>query len=238
MFERLKKLFRKNFSPTKYKLEPLYERLGMDPIQSEALYIQALTHSSYTKNLQERNERLEFLGDAVINFAIAESLYHMLPTKDEGTLTKVRATIVNRKKLNRIGVEIGIPDYLQHKLSPRQLEEAPDIIGNAFEALIGAYFLEYGMHDTEILVGKLLLKEFDPHTFHQQILDYKSYLIEWAQSQRRQVQFTHTGAGSDEGIFEATLLLNGEETAKGRGKNKKEAEQEACKSAVQLLGLE
>jgi ribonuclease-3 len=174
----------------------------------------------------------------VINFVVAEVLYQLLPGKDEGTLTKVRATIVNRKKLNRIGTEIGIPSFLRHKLNSRQLEEAPDIVGNAFEALMGAYYLEYGMQATHVLIEKLLLKDFDPHTFDQQILDHKSYLIEWAQAQRKQVQFVHSGGNADDGVFEATLLINGQETSRGRGRNKKEAEQEACKNAIQLLKLD
>ena len=236
MLEFLKKLFQKH-KPVKYEFRPLYDTLQMYPLRSEDLYIQALTHSSFTKNLGARNERLEFLGDAVINFAVAESLYHILPGKDEGTLTKVRATIVNRKKLNGTGVEIGIPKYLRHKLNSRQLEEAPDIVGNAFEALIGAYFIEYGMYDTQALIRKLLLKDFDPNTFHQYIVDHKSYLIEWAQSQKKQVQFTHAGTNREDGIFEATLLLDGQEVSNGYGKNKKESEQEACKQAIQLLAI-
>ena len=238
MLDFLKRLFRKKITPDIFEFQSLYETLGMFPVQSESLYIQALTHSSFTKNITDRNERLEFLGDAVINFAVAELLFHILPEKDEGTLTKVRANVVNRKKLNGIGIEIGLPKFLRHKLNSKQLEDAPDIMGNAFEALIGAYFLEYGMHDTQILVGKLLLKDFDPHTFDQQILDYKSYLIEWAQAQRKQVQFKHAGVNGEDGIFEATLYLNGEEVMKGRGKNKKEAEQDACTKAVKTLGLE
>jgi ribonuclease III len=237
MLNFLKQFFQKH-KPAKYQFRALYESLEMYPVRSEKLYIQALTHSSYTKKLDERNERLEFLGDAVINFAVAESLYHLLPGKDEGTLTKARATIVNRKKLNSIGIAIGLPGLLRHKLNARQLTEAPDIMGNAFEALIGAYFMEYGMHDTQNLVGRLLLKDFDPHTYDQFIFDNKSFLIEWAQAQRKQVQFSHAGSGQAVGIFEATLLLDGEEISKGTGRNKKDAEQEACKVAVQLLGLE
>lgn len=215
----------------------MYEKLGIYPLGEEKLYIQALTHSSYIKNLDERNERLEFLGDAVINFCVAESLYHILPGRDEGTLTKVRATIVNRKKLNQVGIEIGLPPLIRHKLNDRQLNEAPDVVGNAFEALIGAYYLEYGMHDTGNLVIRLLLRDFDPETFHRQITDYKSFLIEWAQAQRKQVQFTHAGTNRAEGIFEATLLLDGEAVSQGYGRNKKDSEQEACKLAIVSLGI-
>lgn len=224
--------------PQTYALADLYEKIGYYPITSEENYIRALTHSSFTKKLEEKNERLEFLGDAVINFAVAESLYHRMDGMNEGTLTKARATIVNRKNLNRVGIEIGIGKNLRHKLSDKQMEEAPDIIGNAFEALIGAFFLEYGLHDTEILVGQLLMKDFDALNFHKNISDPKSYLIEWMQGKKKTFSFDHLSANGENGTFTVTLRIDGEEKSTGTGKNKKEAEQDACLKAIKLLELE
>ena len=235
--------FKKLFSPRKRQQEQflftdMYEYLQMFPLQSEENYIRALTHSSFTKKMEEKNERLEFLGDAVINFCVAEGLYYKMNGKDEGTLTKARASIVNRKNLNKTGIEIGIPKYLRHKLSDKQLDEAPDIIGNAFEALIGAYFLDYGMHDTEIFVGKLLMKDFDVENFHKNISDPKSFLLEWIQSKKKQIAFVHHTAPTDtNSLFSVTLKIDGEDRANGTGKNKKEAEQNACWSAIKSLEL-
>lgn len=235
--------FKKLFSSAKvsrqeFLFKDIYEHLQMYPIKSEENYIRALTHSSFTKKLEDKNERLEFLGDAVINFCVAEALYFRMQGKDEGTLTKARASIVNRKNLNRIGIEIGIPKYLRHKLSEKQLEEAPDMIGNAFEALIGAYFLEYGMHDMEVLIGKLLLHDFDAVNFHKKISDSKSYLIEWIQAQKKQLVFEHqTTTAGDTGVFSVVLKIDGEARATGSGKNKKEAEQDACTNAIKALEL-
>ena len=175
----------------KFAFPDLYNKVGYFPITSEENYIRALTHSSFTKKMEEKNERLEFLGDAVISFTVAEALFHRMIGKDEGTLTKARATIVNRKNLNKIGIEIGITKYLRHKLSDKQMEEAPDIIGNAFEALIGAYFLEYGLLDTEKMVGQLLMNGFDAENFHKNISDPKSFFIEWIQSQKKTFSFIH-----------------------------------------------
>lgn len=231
------------FSSKKKRLQAfafrdLYDKIGYYPMYSEENYIRALTHSSSTKKLEEKNERLEFLGDAVISFAVAENLFHKLNGMNEGTLTKARATIVNRKNLNKVGIEIGIGKYLKHKLSERQLEEAPDIIGNAFEALIGAYFLEYGMRETEALVGKLLMDGFDTENFHKNISDPKSYLIEWMQAKKKTFSFEHHNASAENGTFSVSLKIDGEVKAKGVGKNKKEAEQDACLNAIKILELE
>ncbi|HRH57179.1 MAG TPA: ribonuclease III [Chitinophagales bacterium] len=240
MISFLKKLlFSSKQQKTQYLFEEMYENLQMYPIQSEENYIRALTHSSFTKKIEEKNERLEFLGDAVINFCVAEGLYYRMNGKDEGTLTKARASIVNRKNLNKIGIEIGIPKFLRHKLSDKQMEEAPDIIGNAFEALMGAFFLDYGMHDTEIFIGKLLMKDFDVENFHKNISDPKSYLLEWVQSRKKQVAFVHHTSPSDNGgLFSVTLKIDGEDRADGSGKNKKEAEQNACLNAIKTLELD
>lgn len=240
MISFFKKLFfSRKQQETRYVFEEMYQKLQMYPLQSEENYIRALTHSSYTKKIEEKNERLEFLGDAVINFCVAEGLYYRMDGKDEGTLTKARASIVNRKNLNKIGIEIGIPKYLRHKLSDKQMEEAPDIIGNAFEALMGAFFLDYGMHDTEIFIGKLLMKDFDVVNFHKNISDPKSYLLEWVQSKKKQVAFVHHTSPSDNGgLFSVTLKIDGEDRADGSGKNKKEAEQNACLLAIKNLELD
>ncbi|MEN9446870.1 MAG: ribonuclease [Bacteroidota bacterium] len=235
----LKKLFKLNrFSKNKFRCKNIYEHLQLYPLSSEENYIRALTHSSFTKKKEDKNERLEFLGDAVINFCVAESLYALMGKKDEGILTKARASVVNRKNLNRIGVEIGIPEYLQHKLSAKQLSEAPDIIGNAFEALMGAYYLDYGMRDMKVLIKKLLLEEFDATNFDKKISDSKSYLIEWAQSQKKHVTFSHHAHTNGETTFSVELKINGETTATGSGKNKKEAEQDACSNAIKVLELD
>ncbi|HNE51453.1 MAG: ribonuclease III [Chitinophagales bacterium] len=220
-----------------FLLRGIYEYLNKYPLASEENYIRALTHSSYTKKLQEKNERLEFLGDAVINFCVAEALYFKMQDKDEGTLTKARSSIVNRKHLNKIGLEIGIAKYLRHKLHTKHIDDAPDMIGNAFEALIGAYFLDYGMDTVKLMMESLLLKDFDAANFHKQILDAKSYLIEWIQSQKKQLAFEHLTAPTEIGSFRVVLKIDGEERATGIGKNKKEAEQNACANAIQLLQL-
>src|SRR6218665_3945977 len=105
MLSFLKKIFfPEKQQQQQYVLTSIYEHLQLFPLKSETNYIRALTHSSFTKKMEEKNERLEFLGDAVINFCVAESLYYLMEKKDEGTLTKARASIVNRKNLNKVGL--------------------------------------------------------------------------------------------------------------------------------------
>mgnify|MGYP000875211638 CR=1 FL=1 len=238
MFSFFKKFFSsKIIAKQDFKLQEIYDYLQMEPITSEVNYIRALTHSSYTKKVEEKNERLEFLGDAVINFCVADVLYFRMEGKDEGTLTKARAAIVNRKNLNKVGTEIGIKKYLRHKLQEKQLEDSSDVIGNAFEALMGAYFLDYGMHDMEILIGRLLLKDFDTDNFHKNILDPKSYIIEWSQGCKKQLILEHQPMPPNATVFSVILKIDGVERATGSGKNKKEAEQQACMNAINLLEL-
>lgn len=235
MFSFLKKIFRKYEQPKTYRLAAIYEMLQLYPLQSEENYIRALTHSSFTKKNEHKNERLEFLGDAVINFCVAQHLYFQMEKKDEGTLTKARASIVSRKNLNKIGNEIGIKTHLQHKLSAKQLEEAQDIIGNAFEALIGAYYLDYGMPRLEKLLCSLIMKDFDAANFQNTIFDPKSFLMEWSQAKKKTLQFIHKNNELDSSIFEVQLMVDGELITNGSGKNKKEAEQDACRAAVKKM---
>ncbi len=240
MFRFFKNLFISKRQHTKpYEFKELYDAIGFYPIYSEDHYIRALTHSSYTKNTQEKNERLEFLGDAVINFSVAEVLYHTMIGKDEGTLTKARATIVNRKNLNKVATEFDFVKYLRHKLSDKQLEEAPDIMGNAFEALMGAYFLEYGMQQSALIVANILMKDFDADYFHKTISDPKSYLIEWMQGRKKIFSFVHHTAPNDNtGVFSVSLMIDDALVATGIGKNKKEAEQQASLNAIKSLELD
>ncbi len=239
MWNFFKKLFTRNQpTPIAFQFEEIYKTTGYYPVYSEDNYIKALTHSSYTKKATDKNERLEFLGDAVISFVVADALYHQLKGKDEGVLTKARASIVNRKNLNKIGTEIGIPIYLRHKLSEKQLKESPDTIGNAFEAWIGAFYLDYGLEISMQLVNGLLMKDFHPEVFHNTISDYKSYLLEWIQQRKKTYTFSHFTSPDSQDIFRVLLKIDNQEIATGCGKNKKEAEQDVCIKAVHLLNLE
>jgi len=123
------------------------------------------------------NERLEYLGDAVLSTIVAEYLYKKYPGKDEGFLTKMRSKIVKRKTLNavaeRMGIDIILTEYSQGKMSKSML-------GNAFEALVGALYIEYGYDRTrDYIISKILMRLLDIHDLENNDDNYKSQLLEW-----------------------------------------------------------
>jgi len=182
------------------------------------------------------NERLEFLGDSVISTIVAEHLYLLFPDKDEGTLTKLRSRLVNRRRLNEIALSLGLDRYVRyHHQSNNQQRH---IYGDVFEAFIGALFLDQGYARTRKYFRKVL---FEKYVSFQRLLeedtDFKSLMIEWAQRNRTQLSYvtrTHTG---EEGIRTFhTLLQNGNDLlGTGSGHSKKEAEQNASRDAYNRL---
>lgn len=225
-------------SKLNFIFKELYDIIGFYPKVDEQNYIKALTHSSYSKKLDDKNERLEFLGDAVINYIVAEYLFHQLTNRDEGTLTKYRSYIVNRKQLNRVGLKIGLHVYIRHKFNTKNYyEKSPDIIGNALEALIGAYFLDYGIAITQQIIEKIILNQIELYQLETEIFDYKSSLFEWTQAEKKTLRFHHSSKETHSNLFCVQLYINEEFTTEACGKNKKEAEYLAAKSAVEQLNI-
>lgn len=222
-----------------FKYKRLYDAIGFYPKTSEENYIKALTHASYTKKQEDKNERLEFLGDAVLNFLVAEFLFEYFHKKNEGELTKLRSKLVNRQTLNELGHKLHLHKYVRHKLSAKFQNTSPDIIGNALEALIGAYYLDYGINDTKQIISKLLLENIDFQSFESEIKDYKSFLYEWAQAEKKQITLRHKNQGvSRANIFVVNIYIDKQLIAEGAGKSKKEAEKDACYNAYKLLLVE
>lgn len=204
----------------------------------------ALTHTSYVheKKLKfsESNERLEFLGDSVLNFCIAEMLVRAFPEEPEGALSKRRAALVNQKILSRIASEIGLGEALrlgkgEEKTGGRTKES---ISGDAFEALVGAIYLDQGI---EVARG-FLIKIFEnliPDSKHLEVSqDYKTKLQEYAQrlfkkSPKYVLENTH---GPDHSkTFEVRLEFGTDILSHGKGRSKRDAEQDAARHALQQL---
>jgi ribonuclease III len=183
------------------------------------------------------NERLEYLGDAVLDSIVADYLFRKFPDADEGFMTKVRARIVKRKHLDYLAQQIQIPSMIRIELLPGN--KSKHIYGNALEALVGAIYLDRGYrHARKFFLKKLLEKHIDLNLLVRKDPDYKSRIIEWAQKNKIEVQFQSLeehASGQKSPSFVSTISLNGENKGTGRGGVKKEAEQRAAREAMFTL---
>jgi ribonuclease-3 len=183
-----------------------------------ALYELALCHRSNNNNTTENNERLEFLGDAILGAIIGEHLFVKYPTRDEGYLTDMRTKIVNRKTLNQIALKIGLKSIMKFNEQDYYLRDSL-IFGNALEALIGAIYIDKGYSRTRSFVRKRILLPFvDIELLESLEVNTKNKLIGWAGKQGRKIEF---------------ILLE-EKLERGR---KKEASKNAAEEAIKLLDM-
>jgi ribonuclease III len=203
------------------------------------LYKLALTHGSFSDDTND-NERLEFIGDAVFGMVITEELYHTYPEKDEGKLTKLRSKIVGRQSLNNLGLVMGLDKYIYHKLGKNNNLSDSNYVGNAFEAFIGALYLDKGYTFThEYIKDNFIKNHIDFQKLQETIVDYKSSLIIWSQKSKKNFQFNLVTVFTeeDEVRFKVGFTLDDKLIATGIGKSKKKAEQEAAKKALEKLGV-
>ncbi len=218
-------------------------RLGLS-FNSMALLQEALTHRSYlneNKTAGSHNERLEFLGDAVLELATTNFLFHKFPSKPEGDLTAFRAALVNTYSLADTAEELGMNDMLLlSKGEAKDTGRARQIIlANAFEALLGALYLDQGLEAVEAFLNKNLYPKIDDIIAKRAYQDAKSQFQELAQDKRSTTPTYKTL--SEEGpdhdrVFTVGVFLGGEEMARGDGKSKQEAEQAAAQAAIDKTG--
>ncbi len=217
---------------TKRGFSELLGRLGLSLPQELARA--ALIHSSYANEMgePEDNERLEFLGDAVLDLALADILYRRFPERDEGELSKIRAVVVSRPVLAEVARRLSLGEYLLLGKGEEQAggRERPSNLAAAFEALVGAVFLTHGYERSRELIEGLLGDEIDRYA-SQRVADYKSLLQELGQ--RRYGVLPAYSVIDSEGpehrkVFTVSVELGGAR-AVGRGRSKKEAEQAAAK---------
>lgn len=221
----LSNFFSKNSSPLAKKLENV---LGFKP-KTIALYEKALRHKSASINnngIKENNERLEFLGDAILDSIAATYFFKKFPLKEEGFLTTMKSRLVSRKNLNQIALKIGIKELLEANIR----QDSKTILGDALEAIIGAIYLDRGFEKTqEFVVKKLIGTYMDIEHLINTEVNFKSKVIEWAQKNKTEIEFvTHEKIVNNQSVFEAFLYLKGEEKTEGMGKSKKVAEQAAA----------
>ncbi len=224
----------------------LYRIMGFYP-KNLQLYNQALVHKSYAKKRSEdrqmHNERLEYLGDAILDAVVGDIVFHHFKTKREGFLTNVRSKIVQRETLNRLAVKIGLDKLIKSSLSTNTHNSY--MCGNAFEAFIGAIYLDRGYdYCMKFMKERILGSLIDLNEMAKNEINFKSKLIEWSQKRHVKVDFELVGEGRIETeacspTFESRVLLEGIECGKGSGYSKKESQQRAAhKALIQVRGDE
>jgi len=223
-------------------LEPFEKHLGYTFTDRDLLR-EALTHTTYVnehRDLSIRdNQRLEFLGDTVINSIITAHLYMLFPEAKEGPLTKKRAELISEGALSRIARHLGIGKYLFLGKGEEMDggRKKASLLADAYEAVVGAVFLD-SSYDT---VSGVVRKHYEEAlgAFEEvSITDYKSLLLEYCQSQFRvlpRIAVVGERGPEHEKEFEVSVALEGRVIGRGTGKNKKQAAQEACKEALRLL---
>lgn len=222
-------------------MSTLEEKIGYT-FNDRSLMVEALTHSSYAneKGNLDCNERLEFLGDAVLSIISAEYLFKKFPDTPEGKLSKIRSSLVCTQSLSGFARELGLGSYLLlgKGESASGGYDRDSILENAFEALIAAIYLDGGMENARLFVLRFLARDIELHNFN--FKDYKTTLQEIIQQNPDEklnyVLIGEYGPDHDK-RFEVEVHLNSNVIGKGIGRSKKQAEQEAAKEALSLMGI-
>jgi ribonuclease-3 len=212
--------------------------LGVKP-GNFALYLTALSHRSVKEGADENNERLEYLGDAVLSTIIADYLFKRYPYKGEGFLTEMRSKMVNRQQLNDIALKIGLKKLTMYNKFDNSLKSS-QIFGNTLEALVGAIYLDKGYTKTKKWV---LVHIISPHLFVDDLeqidINLKNRLIGWASKNGKTLEFETIDEKLENGrrVFTIATVIDGEVISQGKGFNKKDASQIAAQQAIEKLGL-
>ncbi|HOW08263.1 MAG TPA: ribonuclease III [Bacteroidales bacterium] len=208
------------------------------------IYEVAFIHRSASFTLPDgqriNNERLEFLGDSVLDAILSDYLFEKFPEANEGFMTKIRSRIVNRDILNHLAISMGLDKILVSNVSSSSFKK--NLYGDALEALIGALFLDKGFKKTKnLFIKRVFNKYLNLETIVGTDTDYKSLVFEWIQKHKCNLTFTHKEEFDfklKKSVFSATLLINGDVFGTGSGISKKEAEQEAsCKAWTKIREL-
>jgi len=228
-----------SFSSSKRKFrERLANILGYQPAYL-SIFEQALNHSSQSSEATKNNERLEFLGDAILDSVIGAYLFNKYPKKEEGFLTELRSKIVSRKKLGELGELLELANYLQY--DDVRMQASRRMLGNALEAIIGAVYLDGGYHQAEkFIINKLIKPHINLDTIFETEVNYKSLLLEWAQKRGKRVSFDMAKTDFDqieERQFVIEAKINDETMGIGKARNKKMAGKQAAKKAIFKLGI-
>lgn len=212
--------------------------LGFAPGKS-ALYKAALTHRSVRDTADENNERLEYLGDAILSSIVADFLFKKYPYREEGFLTEMRSKMVNRNKLNEIALKMGVKKITNFNKFDNSLKMS-QIFGNTLEALVGAIYLDQGFKKTQLWVHKHIIV---PHLFMEDLenleINHKNKLYGWANKNGKNLEFETLDERLEGGrrLFTIGAVVNGQLIAEAKAYNKKDASQIASAIALEKLGI-
>ena len=247
MFDRLRSYFKNDveLSPEhEQRIEELEEIIGTQ-VDNPVIYIRALRHRStlvddnFSSN--DSYERLEFLGDAVLDLIVTEVIFDLFPDKNEGFLTKLRAKLVKGDTLAMYARNLNLSNLmlLGERVRGQGVEHSKSVLSDVFEALVGATYLDLGYRPTSSFVRNVIERNVDFDNIITTLDNYKSLLLEFAQARGMEIPtynvISEEGPGHDK-TFGVEVLVDNQPIAEGKGKSKKEAEQQAARRALEKLG--
>lgn len=242
----LSRIYKLHISSEKKYFRKLKNLLGFVP-SNLYLYRMAFRHKSAAiviKNdgngAKNSNERMEFLGDAILGSVIATLLFKQYPFKDEGFLTEMRSKIVSRSNLNQLARKMGLDEFIEHDSRMLGFNGKGSILGDAFEAMIGAVYLDKGYRFTQnFILNRIISPLVDIHLLENTEMNFKSRLIEWCQQHNKEIEFkvVNNEEGESSKLFTVEALIDSELKGIGREYSKKNAEKLAAEKACIALEL-
>jgi ribonuclease III len=232
----------KSFPSEKFKT---LEKIIGTTVDNKKFYVEALIHRSFLEEnnqFNSSNERLEFLGDSVLNLVIGEFLFSKFPDEEEGFLTKVRAKMVNRNALSITAEQLKLDELLilSNNVPKSVAHSSKSILSDALEALIGAIYLDKGLEVCKKFIEKNILEPSLKNGDHLVDENYKSQLLEYAQANKLDIpiyQIISEDGPHHDKIFTAEVIIEGKVLGEGKGKSKKVAEQNAAQVALGRIHL-
>lgn len=211
--------------------------LGFSPFNLNYYNLAFVHKSASVKNKLGRlinNERLEFLGDAILDAVVSDYLYNKFPGEDEGFLTEMRSKIVNGQNLSDLAKRLGLDEFVSANVNSEKARVR--ILEDTFEAFVGAIYMDRGYNAVAAFIVRLIYnQDIDIDKLKQRDVNYKSQLIEWAQKNKREVVFNTDEDREHPNKFLAIAAVDTEEMGRGKGFSKKEAEQEAARIALEAI---
>ncbi|MBN1119023.1 MAG: ribonuclease III [Bacteroidales bacterium] len=230
---------KKILKPEKKTVQQFKKIIGFKPRHTELYHLAVIHKSAASKvyhNPKLNNERLEFLGDAILDSIVAEHLYYKYPDRDEGFLTQLRSKIVNRETLKRISIKLGLANMVEAKVAN---DNHKSVYGDALEAIIGAIYLDKGYKKTKkFILERIIDHHINLKKLAETEIDFKSRIIEWGQKNKKDINFTcqeESNKDNRNPQFISHLLIADKIIGMGSGTSKKEAEQNAARQALNDL---